>query len=619
MFNYISTNNKSITYRMVFMLLATSVFTTLLNGQTKEDKNMERINKIAEEYFKQQILGGTQDAAPNGTEAIQEKFFTGAAAADNFGYSVSSAGNVNGDEYEDIIVGAPLNDAGGTDAGRAYIYFGGNVFNSIADLVLTGSGANDQFGSSVSAAGDVNGDGYDDVIVGAYLNDSLGADRGCAYIYLGGSPMNSIADGVLRGAAAGDNFGYSVATAGDVNGDGYSDLIVGARNNDAGGNNAGRAYVYLGGSTLNNVVDLLLTGAAAGDFFGSSVATAKDVNGDGFDDIIVGAFANDAGGNSAGRAYIYFGGSTLDNISDVVLTGAGTGDNFGISVSTAGDVNGDGYSDVIVGAWLNAAAGIDAGRAYIYFGSSSMDNAADVTLTGTALSDFFGYSVSTAGDINNDGFADVIVGSFWNDDTFTDGGRAYVYFGGINMDFIADVILNSAAAGDQFGWSVSTAGDFNGDGNTDLIVGAYLNDAGGNNSGRVYLYTNSLKGADIPDEFLTGIAAGHQFGSSVSAAGDVNGDGYPDVLVGAPLAGGNSSGRAYIYFGGPTLNNTADVTLIGEAANDNFGSSVFTAGDVNGDGYSDVIVGAPFNDVGGTDAGRAYIYFGGASMDNTQM
>ncbi|MBL0108083.1 MAG: FG-GAP repeat protein [Ignavibacteria bacterium] len=546
-----------------------------------------------------------------GGDAMQERFFTGFAAGDLFGTSISSAGDVNGDGYSDLIIGASLNDAAGASAGRAYIYYGGTIINSVVDVVLTGLAAGDQFGLSVSTAGDVNGDGYSDVIVGANGNDAGGSNAGRAYIFFGGSSMNNVADIILTGAAVSDNFGTSVSSAGDVNGDGYSDVIVGANFNDAGGTNAGRAYIYFGGSSMNNVADINLTGAAASDNFGTSVSTAGDVNGDGFSDVIVGASSNDAGGTNAGRAYVYFGGSSMNDIADVLLTGEAASDGLGISVATAGDVNGDGYSDLIVGANLNDAGGSNAGRAYVYFGGSVMNNVADVTLTGVAVSDQFGISVSTAGDLNGDGYSDVIAGANLNDAGGASAGRAYVYFGGNLMDSTADVLLTGAAANDQYGSSVSTAGDMNGDGYSDLIIGADQNDAGGSSAGRVYLYDYFMKNEIIPDLSMTG-ASGNRFGYSVSSAGDVNGDGYSDVIVGA-FGYSSNTGRAYIHFGGPSMDNTEDVTMTGEAISNFFGVSVSSAGDVNGDGFSDVIVGAYRYS---SDTGRAYIYFGGTSMDN---
>ena len=670
-FNY----NYSKKLSCFFLFLTFLLLLPIGNTSSQQKSEDERISNIARGYYQQNIMQQSGSGGDN-PEAIQEKFFTGAAANDQFGYSVSTAGDVNGDGYDDIIIGAYKHDAGGSDAGRAYIYFGGAFFNSIADVTLTGAAAVDEFGYAVSTAGDVNSDGYSDVIVGAPNNVVGGVDAGSAYIYFGGANMNSTAELILSGIGANDDFGYSVFTAGDVNGDGYSDVIVGAKYNDAGGNNAGRAYVYFGGSSMNSTVDVILTGIAAGDQFGRSVSTAGDVNADGYSDVIVGATYNDAGGSDAGSAYIYYGGSSMNNTADVVFLGAAVNDIFGNSVSTAGDLNGDGYSDVVVAAYMNDAGGSNAGRAYVYFGGSSMNNTADLTLTGVAAGDELGYSVSTAGDVNGDGYSDIIVGAPYNDAIASSVGRTYVYFGGENMNNAPDITLTGEALQDYFGYSVSTAGDFNGDGYSDLIVGAPYNNAAGSNAGRAYLYTNTLSGADIPDEFftgedsyegrgcsvasagdvngdgysdiivgaftsdytgsayiylggaiinntadiiLTGAAVYDYFGTSVASAGDVNGDGYADVIVGAygNDAGGASAGRAYIYFGGVTMDSLADVTLTGEAASDNFGRSAASAGDVNGDGYADVIIGAWYNDAGGSNAGRAYIYFGGSSMNNS--
>jgi hypothetical protein len=601
-----------------------------LNAQTKGSESLTEekidINSKAQELgiSSEQLQEILNSSINNGggnplPDAMQERFFTGLNADDTFGMSLSSAGDVNGDGYDDIIIGAPNNDAGGGNAGRAYVFFGGNIINSLADIILTGTAANDLFGRGVSTAGDVNGDGYSDVIVGIPGQDAAGSNAGAAYIYFGGESMDNIADVMLTGEAAGDQLGFSVASVGDVNGDGYSDVITGAFFNDAGGTDAGRAYIYFGGQTMNNTADVILTAEATGDQFGYSVSTAGDVNGDGYSDAIVSGSRNDTGGTDRGRAYIYFGGQSMDNIADVILTGDDLGDTFGSSVSTAGDVNGDGYSDVIVGAANEDTGGANSGSAYVFYGGSTMDITADVMFIGDAASDQFGLSVSECGDINGDGYSDVIVGAYFNDVGGSNAGRAYIYFGGISMDNINDGILTGEAASDQFGWSVSDAGDINGDGYSDVIVGAANNDAGGADAGRAYIYFGGNVMDNTADVILTGAAEIDFFGNSVSTAGDVNGDGYSDVIVGAYKndAGGSNAGRAYIYFGGASMDNLVDVTLTGEATLDNFGYSVSTAGDVNGDGYSDVIVGAPNNDAGGTFAGRAYIYFGGNVMDNT--
>ena len=532
------------------------------------------------------------------TDALLQNTFDGNAAGVNYGKSVSNAGDVNGDGFDDVIIGDPNgNGGGGTNSGRAYIYFGGSVINTSADVILTGETVNNFFGSSVSNAGDVNSDGYDDVIVGAYGYNSF---TGRAYIYFGGASVNNTADVILTGEFTGNNFGNSVSGAGDVNGDGFSDVITGSF---AANVYTGKAYIYYGGSTMNNIADIIMTGENSNDNFGYSVSGAGDVNGDGYRDVICGAF----GFNGIGRAYIYFGGSAMDNTADVTMLGGGLVDFFGASVSGAGDVNDDGYSDVIIGAYgYNSTTG----RAYIYYGGASMNSIADVTMTGEAVNNLFGYSVSDAGDVNGDGYADVYVGAYGFSSSK---GRAYLYYGGADMNNVVDIYMTGEESLNYFGYSVSGGGDVNGDGFADMIAGAYGYNS---NTGRVYVYTNTVRGVDIPDNYLEGESSFEHFGVAVSNAGDVNGDGYDDLIVGANQnnGGGSSSGRAYIYYGGIFFNAVPDVILTGQNHNGLFGSSVSGAGDVNGDSYNDVIVGgAGF----GQNSGKQYIFFGGVSMDNS--
>ncbi|MCP4251430.1 MAG: hypothetical protein GY778_30710, partial [bacterium] len=248
----------------------------------------------------------------------------------------------------------------------AYVFYGVPGADAPADLPFTGAADTDYCGPSVATAGDVNGDRFDDLIVGAGSNDAGGTDAGQAYVYYGGPGADATADLTFTGEAVDDGFGYSVGTAGDVNGDGFADLIVSGDRNDAAGSNAGRAYVYYGGPGADATADLTFTGEAPDDRFGRSVGTADDVNGDGFADLIVGAYRNDAGGTDAGRAYVYYGGPEADATADLTLTGEEAVDRLGISVGTAGDVNGDGFADLIVGAYFNDAGGADAGRAYVY-------------------------------------------------------------------------------------------------------------------------------------------------------------------------------------------------------------------------------------------------------------
>ena len=191
--------------------------------------------------------------------------------------------------------------------------------------------------------------------------------------------MNTVPDLVLTGVSTNNFLGWSVASAGDLNADGYGDFVFGS---DGYNLDQGRVYVFLGGALINNTPDLVITGEAIGNRFGSSVRNAGDVNGDGFTDLIIGALGYSS---SKGRAYIYYGGSDMNTTRDVTLTGEAVGDYFGNSVAGAGDLNGDGFADVIVGAPYSNAGGSNAGRACVYFGGSSMNNTADVIMTGEAV------------------------------------------------------------------------------------------------------------------------------------------------------------------------------------------------------------------------------------------
>ncbi len=394
---------------------------------------------------------------------------------------------------------------------------------------------------------------------------------------------------VFTGEIIENYFGRNVSKAGDVNGDGYSDIIISAPNYNFG---VGRVFLFYGGSLMDNVADLILTGETENSF-GASISSAGDVNGDGFSDIIIGApDYNNLTSNEA-RTYIFYGGSNMNNIADVILIG--NINNFSISVSSAGDVNGDGYSDVIVGSHFEGGNGL----AYIFFGGSSMNSIADIVLSVDANSNNFGYSVSSAGDVNGDGFSDVIVGALtYVGENRT--GEAFIFYGGSSMNNIADVKMSGETQDGLFGFSVSSAGDVNGDGYSDVIVGAvYYNIT----YGRAYIYYGSPLMNNTPDVVMTG-DVNNYLGNSVSSAGDVNGDGFSDVIVGCNHFN-SGIGRAYIYYGNSSMNNVADIVLNGEGVNTDFGVSVSSAGGINGDGYSDVIVGASSYS---TAKGRAYLY-----------
>ena len=284
---------------------------------------------------------------------------TGETSSGRFGWSVSTAGDTNNDSYDDVVVGA---ESYNTRQGRVYVYLGSaSGLAASPSITLSGETGGDRFGFSVSAAGDTNNDGYDDIAIGAYVYSS---QQGRAYIYLGSANGITTTGAVtLTGEGASNFYGYSVSTAGDTDGDGYADIIVGAMQYNAG-TNQGRAYIYLGSASgINTTGAVTLTGENTTDWFGRSVATAGDTDGDGYADVVIGA---ETYGTNQGRAYVYLGSAGGITTTGVVsLTGGSASDRFGRSASSAGDTDGDGYPDILVGAWGYSGGG-ERGRAYVY-------------------------------------------------------------------------------------------------------------------------------------------------------------------------------------------------------------------------------------------------------------
>lgn len=389
------------------------------------------------------------------------------------GWAVASAGDVNGDGFDDVIVGAAKYDTGRVDVGRAFIFHGSATGISRApNWTALGSQENSQAGWSVATAGDVNGDGYDEVIVGAPY---FGAeDEGRASLYYGSAAGSSPAPGwTVVGDKEYGLLGSAVGTAGDVNGDGYDDVIVGATSYSENDSYEGAAFVYMGSASgLGTLAAWRADGGGSYDSFGWAAGTGGDVNGDGYDDVIVGAGSYSNGEDYEGSAYVFHGSAAgLSTTPNWTTESNHGGAYYGSSVGTAGDVNGDGYGDVIVG---GAGFNLQAGRANVYHGSAGgLSQVADWSADPGQPAVGFGYSVSTAGDVNGDGYADVIVGAPYYNKGRPQEGKAIVYHGSATgLSATIDWWAEGNQASAWLGWSVSTAGDVNGDARDDVIIGA---------------------------------------------------------------------------------------------------------------------------------------------------
>ena len=386
----------------------------------------------------------------------------------------------------------------------------------------------------------------------------------------------------------GEGLGAAVAHAGDVDGDGHGDVIAAAPNASPAGPASGLVRVYSG---ADGSILRTFTGAAAGDELGRSAAAAGDVNGDGFADVILGAPFSDAGGPDSGTAYVRSG---LDGSVLHVIAGTEANGQLGYSVAGCGDLNGDGRADFIVGERWASPNGTKSGRARVY---SGQNGAVLFTFDGAASDDALGTSVSGAGDVNGDGVPDVVVGAPFADSNGVDAGRVRVHSGSNGAVLFT---FDGGSANAWLGLSVAGAGDVNGDGRADVIAGA-PNDGG---VGRATAWSGS-SGSIIFT--TTGAAAGDSMGISVAGGGDVNGDGFADVLIGGSGADGvgADSGTARLFLGpaGGYLG-----AINGAAPGDLLGSAVAVAGDLGGDGFADLIVGIPSADVDGADAGQVRVY-----------
>lgn len=441
--------------------------------------------------------------------------------------STVAACDVNGDGRDDVVIG----DTRGGDSGRAYVVFGrpGVDPPDLADLggeglVIEGEGSRDQFGFSVGCAGDVNGDGREDITVGAFLRN----DAGTTYVVFGRSEPGTISAGELgeggfriEGIASGDRLGVGDQNGGqgDVNGDGFEDVVVGALSDDEGGNIAGAAYVVFGGPRTDDVRlaelgdrGFKVTGAASGDRAGYAVAIVGDMNADGRDEVLVGSYTAGRGGaSSTGEAAVVFGKTGPETVRLADLGDAGflianpvSRERLGIAIASAGDVNGDGRADVLVGAdGVSTTGEPRSGRAHIVYGKgdsaavnvSTMPVEQGYTMNGVEDGDHAGFAVAAVDDINGDGRPEALIGAYDASPQGRDGaGAAYVVYGrasDVDLGALAPsdgYTVKGAAAGDRLGRDVAGLSTFTGAPQPDIALGADSASAlGRESSGAVFV------------------------------------------------------------------------------------------------------------------------------------
>lgn len=432
-------------------------------------------------------------------------------------------------------------------------YCGGDAHaqQGVLRWTFTGESTGDQLGLDVTYMGDIDGDGLPEIIV-TDADDLVPSLGYPGYIEVyGGGGGNLIYR--LNGEHILDLFGSSTDTPGDVDGDGTDDIAVGAPYFHLTPQaTVGKLYLYSGatGALIWSVL-----GEASGDFFGSFVAAVGDIDGDGIGDIATGAHKHDSAGRDAGRVYIFSGG---DGVLIRTADGHASNEHFGASVAGLGDLDMDGVGDYVVGATENSQGGHFGGAAYVY---SGVDGALLHTFIGQGFPGLnggeFGAEAHSIGDVTADGVPDFVIAAEEFDVTMTvsdDTGRVYLYSG---ADFSLLAIINGPLYGGQFGNGVGGGGDVDGDGISDFVVGADQTGQFGANTGTVYVHS----GATFQPIFtVAGTAPGQHMGSSVACDRDIDGDGLADVLIGAfgdSTSGSYLAGRVYVYHapghGGPGL------------------------------------------------------------------
>ena len=542
-----------------------------------------------------------------------ELFAPTPAAGEHFGISVAYAGDTNGDGYADVLVGSQLTQ-GGFTRGAVYLFEGGvgGLFTTPAKVWLGQAGVNAFLGQSVSTAGDVNADGFADVILGSPGENNGFTGNGTASVWLGsGSGIVAAADTVIKGSANGVACGRSVSVGGDVNGDGYSDVVIGVPGQNAG---VGKAMIGFGGPQgITTVADVLNPENVPNESIGSVVSTVGDINGDGFADF--GVVSNYTSGTNLGRISIYLGSLTGPQYFGEILT-HGSGGFFGNSLASSGDTNGDGFTEILVGTEsTDATPGQHEGVVYQFKKPRSGIKLANGGWPRDGVNPFTGYgsAVAVVSRFDAADAAKLVIGDPGNGT----GGRVSIHGGsqttGVNFD--EERFYPAPGSALKYGSRIVDLGDIDGDSYSDFAVSAIgTNNGPATEAGAVLLHLGSGGIPPAPTTVVTGASTNDHVGSALAGRGDVNGDGYLDLLIGArewDEPAKVDAGKVFLFFGSSTgLLTTPPWTRVGSVAGQGFGAGVALT-DFDADGYTDVVVGSSSPTNGSTAPGKVEVYYGG--------
>ncbi len=470
-------------------------------------------------------------------------------------------------------------------------------------------------------------------------------------IYAAQDRALSTADSSFLGESPGDQAGHAIDMCSDLDGDGLGDLVIAAPFNDEASTDAGKVYLVLGswyGWTADTSLasaDGSFLGEVEGDRAGTGLSCGGDVNGDGLDDLLVGAPYHGDAGMEQGRVYLFLGSTGIGTHTTLADADAlfdwteGTSDWAGEAVDIAPDLNGDGLDDILIGSPEADEFSVQEGRAFLILGRTS-DWEGVAALTDAAASfygetsfSFAGRTLAGTGDLDGDGYGDLLIGAQGypsNDQT----GRIYLFEGSATGTGYgtpvssADASFDGEVVGDLAGRSVAGAGDVDGDGLSDFLVGAPHNEEAGSGApGQAYLFLGASSpwspgmSVSAADASFIPVEPDMKLGWSVSTAGDTNADGLDDFLVGASNTDNASEpGAALLYLGRPagwapdSSTTNAHVRYGGETSGDFAGTDVTGGADVDGDGTADISISAPSNDQAGADAGKVYVILGAACV-----